>query len=117
MKASCCRPRFDAKPPRREVVAVPPGRASAAAPTSVSGRLLGAAQWLVPSALLALTPKCPVCLAAYVTVGTGIGLSLPTAAFLRSSMLLAGGGAMTFLVARLLLRLVAKSGDPHCTPG
>lgn len=95
---------------------VPDPRTSPAPPASVAGRLLGAAQWLVPSVLLALTPKCPVCLAAYVTVGTGIGLSLPTAAFLRTTMLLGGGAALAFLVARLLFRLVAHRGEPRRTP-
>ncbi|HEX7655003.1 MAG TPA: hypothetical protein VF607_15950 [Verrucomicrobiae bacterium] len=48
-----------------------------------SGR---AAHWLVPSVILVLMPKCPVCLAAYIALFTGLGISLPVAATLRSGL-------------------------------
>jgi len=46
------------------------------------------AEWLVPGTFLLLVPKCPVCLAAYVALATGIGVSLPTAAFIRITLLI-----------------------------
>ncbi len=39
--------------------------------------------WALPSAILVLVPKCPACLAAHVTLWTGLGLSLATATYLR----------------------------------
>lgn len=39
--------------------------------------------WLLPSAAVVLLPKCPACLAAYVTLWTGLGLSFAAATWLR----------------------------------
>ncbi len=76
-------------------------------PASPWRRAGGAARWIVPSVTLVLMPKCPVCLAAYVALATGIGLSLPVAAFLRMALLVACLSALALVVgsrARRVLR-------------
>ena len=41
------------------------------------------AAWILPAGALVLMPKCPACIAAYVLLFTGVGISLPVADGLR----------------------------------
>lgn len=59
--------------------------------------------WALPSAGLVL-PKCPACLAAYLALWTGLGLSLSTATYLRWAMLFVCIGALLFLILSRLGR-------------
>jgi len=69
------------------------------------GELAG---WIIPSATLALVPKCPACVAAYVAVATGIGISLLTATYLRTMVLALCVGLLVFITARRLRSLLAR---------
>jgi hypothetical protein len=59
-------------------------------PPASRGRLGRLAGWVGSAAGLALMPKCPACIAAYVAVGTGVGISLSAATHLRTALMFAG---------------------------
>jgi len=71
-------------------------------------RFLSVVGWVVPSAILALIPKCPVCLAAYVATWSGIGLSVSAATNLRAWFLIFSAGLLAILAARSWMRRHAK---------
>jgi hypothetical protein len=63
---------------------------------------------VVPSAILALMPKCPACLAAYVAIGSGVALSTTTASYLRLTLVILSIGLLTYTGARRFRGLLAS---------
>ena len=61
--------------------------------------------WVLASAALVLVPKCPACLAVYVTLWTGLGLSLSTATYLRWVLLFLCVASLLFLIVKRLGRI------------
>lgn len=59
------------------------------------------AGWLLPGGLLVLMPKCPMCLAGYVLLFTGVGISLPVAEWLQL-------GVIACCISLLLLRFIPR---------
>jgi hypothetical protein len=50
-------------------------------------RFREAARWIIPSGILALLHKCPACIAAYVAIGGGLGISMSTSTYLRTGLI------------------------------
>lgn len=61
-------------------------------------------QWALPITTLALIPKCPMCVAAYVLLFTGLGVSISTAATLRWLLI----GLSVTVLAYLILRTARR---------
>ena len=64
--------------------------------------------WIAPSAIIALIPKCPACLAAYIALWTGLGLSVAAAANLRLLLIIVCVISLIFLAAKQTRRLIAR---------
>ena len=67
-------------------------------------RARSAAAWAFPSVALALLPKCPMCILAYLAIGGGLGVSLSTAAHLRTALVWLCWSALAVLAVRVVIR-------------
>lgn len=71
-------------------------------------RSIEIAEWIVPGTVLALLPKCPACLAAYIGLATGLGVSFSTACYLRTSLIIVSVCALAFLASRCMVQWSKK---------
>jgi hypothetical protein len=69
------------------------------------------AGWLLPGGLLVLMPKCPVCLAAYVAIFTGAGLSMAVAQGLRAVVIAGFVLSLLAFSRALFLRKDRRAGS------
>jgi hypothetical protein len=58
------------------------------------------ASWIVPSVILAAMPKCPICVAAYVTLFTGCGVSLAAAGTARWLVMAGSLAVLAYLAVK-----------------
>jgi hypothetical protein len=59
---------------------------------------------VVPAAILVLLPKCPACIAVYLAIGTGIGVTISTAAYLRTLLLMVCVACLAYVATKQVLR-------------
>ncbi len=69
-------------------------------PSSLGRRSFDFFGWMGPGALLILLPKCPMCLAAYIALATGIGISASAATHLRMLLAILCVVSLAYFVTR-----------------
>jgi hypothetical protein len=94
-----------------------PGCDEGPATRSARRSCIGLAGWVVPGTILAIMPKCPACLAAYVAVGTGVALSAPFAASLRMTLIALSLAWLAYLGVRRIRSAVAGASSRSGMPG
>jgi hypothetical protein len=75
-----------------------------AKPTTLLRRCLDIAEWIIPTAILALLPKCPLCLVAYIALATGVGVSVSTLMNLRILLAVLCTVSLMYLALRSIRR-------------
>jgi hypothetical protein len=83
-------------------------RIAISGPRPLARRCREVAGWMVPSAILALLPKCPACLAAYFVIGGGIGISVSTAMYVRMGLIILCAGSLGYLAVTRGRRFIAR---------
>jgi hypothetical protein len=73
------------------------------------GRMIATIKWATPTVILLLLPKCPMCVAAYIAFGTGLGISMPVATWIRGGLIAACATSFAWLaITTLRRRLLQK---------
>ena len=82
-------------------------------PKSKTRRVMATTKWIVPTAILAVMPKCTMCLAAYVALGTGLGISIPVATWIRGGLIVICIASLTWFAAASARRVLATLCSPR----
>lgn len=81
-----------------------------------AGRGRGIAGWLLPGIVLALLPKCPMCLAAYVALFTGFTMSCSSAHLLMRTLTVLCIGTMALCAVRCMVRFRQNKQQSNFQP-
>jgi hypothetical protein len=87
------------------------GHASAGDKQSWRRRAREAAGWVIPGAVLALMPKCPICLAAYVALGTGFTMSYASAHWLMRGLIGLSLATLALCITRRVLKFHKQNSN------
>jgi len=71
-------------------------------------RLSGTVASILPGAVLVLLPKCPLCLAVWLTAVTGIGVPAVAAAHLRGMIAALWAAAVALAAAQIVRRRLSR---------
>lgn len=78
------------------------------------GRAALCLKWAIPVTVLAIIPKCPVCIAGYVLLFTGMSLSVSVVAGVRWGLIALSVLAIAWLIIRVLRRTLSRGAhDRH----
>lgn len=80
---------------------------------TLADRCREAAGWIVPSTILALLPKCPACIVAYLAIGSGIGISVSAAMYTRTGLVILCAGMLSYFVVRRGRMFASRLGFSH----
>ena len=66
------------------------------------------AKMMLPAIVFTIIPKCPVCLAGYIALSTGIGLSITTATYVRIVLIIICILSVLYFVVKHVRRFVVN---------
>jgi hypothetical protein len=78
------------------------------------GRWFEMARCALPLGILALLPKCPLCLVAYIAAVSGIGISMAAAAYFRTGLLLVCFASLGYFAICAASRFRDQRRRGHC---
>ena len=99
MSANCC---CSAAVADRGDTPTPQNKGDRVRPATFIWRCLDIVKWIIPGATLALLPKCPLCLAAYIALVTGVGFSMSTLMYLRTALVVLCTASLLYFAARVI---------------
>jgi hypothetical protein len=77
-------------------------------PPGIIKRFIKTLGKIMPGVVLVLMPKCPLCIAYYITVVTGTGVSFTTAKYLRTTLLLLCISSLAYIAITYLQKIYRR---------